>query len=168
MKFNISVFARSSQVFFVTSIILILSGCYTINENNLDDQTLAASKDSKIEQYSNVELEIRTVLVKKFNPGQCFGMPSTGPFYGIKQILNDKLWCEYIKNTFEVKSNHDIYEKSQQLDGIKLIETNYGFDFRLVDGRCCTIITYKGTIYYQDGVIEKIDVSEVDRNKRPC
>ncbi len=93
------------------------------------------------------ELETRTYLVDKYNPGTSFGLPRV-----IVQSERDALLhvnpdlVTYVKGKYNLVSDTDIYPKVMQFLAIHLTPTREGYDYAFSDSRTCTITSYEGKL----------------------
>lgn len=93
------------------------------------------------------ELEARTYLVDKYNPGTSFGMPRVITQSEIDGLLraNQEL-AAYVKTKYNLQRDIDVYNKMQQFMGIQLTSAANGYTFAFSDGQGCTITKYEGTV----------------------
>ncbi|MBN4057110.1 hypothetical protein JYU19_02240, partial [bacterium AH-315-J21] len=114
---------------------------------------LLSGFDSFLQQGSE-KIDGIVFLVKKYDPGLCYGMPSPVPDEIVNGALaRSPLLVEFIRNTFSVESDFQIFTKIRQLLVIKLRQTGAGaYEYYLIDGRCCDILRFHGELRLREGV----------------
>ncbi|MFA6979113.1 MAG: hypothetical protein WC209_07280 [Ignavibacteriaceae bacterium] len=113
------------------------------------------------------EIKMRFYLVKKYNPGDCFGMPLIkNPRYQSK--ISPELLLK-VKNLSSEKPNDVECEKIiRQMERITIKKTapaTYYFQFE--DGKCCSIIYYKGNLEIRNDEIFE-ELLEENMEMVPC
>ncbi|OIO18831.1 MAG: hypothetical protein AUJ23_03040 [Candidatus Magasanikbacteria bacterium CG1_02_32_51] len=124
------------------------------------------SEPTKINYVDNPD--VKTFLIKKYNPGTCYGMPSTGLEFLIDiKIKNKPELVDYIKKTFNTEDKFVIYHKISQIHQIELIQKSYGYDFTIQNGQCCTIFTYEGKVKIKNDTMSS-DITKTSIKNVPC
>lgn len=92
--------------------------------------------------------KLKDKLIKRFNPGTCYGMPK--PITKKQQekvIKNNKELLVYIRLKYNIDNHRKIYFKIKQFKAITLDKKRRNiYKFTIKNGKCCTITTIKGTI----------------------
>lgn len=103
------------------------------------------------------EIKMRLYLVKKYNPGDCFGMPMIkNPRYQSK--ISPELLLK-VKSLSSEKLNDVEFEKIiRQMERIAIKKTDTAkYYFQFVDGKCCSIMHYKGNLeMHNDEIFEEL------------
>ena len=129
------------------------------NSGNDDTETVKIKSDDD-------ELRIKLYLVKKYNPGNCFGMPKIEDDRFKPKI--DTLLISKVKQILNISSNKDAESIVRRLNKINVNragENLYYFDF--ADGRCCNITYYKGKIEIISGEFRE-EILEQKKENVPC
>lgn len=99
----------------------------------------------QVSNTNNNVIKLKLYLIEKYNPGDCFGMPSIGNPRDRGNISPELLVKvkELLKN--QTDEEYGVIIRQMNRIGIEQIQTNeYNFFFK--DGKCCTIITYNGRL----------------------
>jgi len=115
------------------------------------------------------ELLAKMHLIEKYNPGVCFGIPSPVPQSGIDYLINNnKTLADFVRQRYHLASDLEVYNKLKQFQDIQLtMIASSKYKFQFMDGQCCTLTFYQGTIEVKgDQVIEIIENKETKNN--PC
>ncbi len=110
---------------------------------------------------SDTILVLKAYLVEKYNPGFCFGMPSIE--YGSPSTAIEAYprTANFVKERFGISYEYNVYTKMRQICSIKLTESGSVYEFVFTDGKCCTISTIEGIIYFDDEeIIDEIKKTE--------
>ena len=111
------------------------------------------------------ELNIKAYIVEKYNPGRCFGIPGPVPDELVSRTLNQNAnLVTFVKNEFGVIKDYEVYTKIDQLEGIILTKTDYGYNFTFKDGNCCNIHTYEGKIRVDENQITDEVINKYTEN----
>ncbi len=146
----------------------IMNTCFLISFlmcNNFAQDKFTVPLNQEIDFKDNEEFLIRTYLVEKYNPDNCFGMPSIS-IYPERKVNKDLI--VRIKERFNLTHDSEaerIARKMARIGLMKESENEYYFEFS--DGRCCDITKYKGRIKL---VINKIieELIEKESKNVPC
>lgn len=115
------------------------------------------------------ELIAKMHLIDKYNPGTCFGMPGPVPQSAIDSLINsNKPLSDFVKQKYNLSSDLDVYNKLKQFQNVQLTSlASSKYKFQFMDGQCCTMTFYQGTIEVSgDKAVEIIDNKETKTN--PC
>ncbi|MFA5125125.1 MAG: hypothetical protein WC473_04900 [Patescibacteria group bacterium] len=130
-------------------------------------QTLAGSSgsasapaDSKF--VITPQLIAKMHLVDKYKPGICYGSAITIPEVAIQSMITDnKSLAEFLRQKYSLKTDLEVYNKIKQLNGVMLTETaSSKYDFRFMDGQCCTETLYLGTVQVSGSTATDIITSQ--------
>lgn len=143
-----------NYVFLLIISAILISGCIVNSQN--------------YQMKESEELKIKSYLVKKYNPGTCFGMPKIVPDEIIEKTLrqNSDL-VKYIKNKFGPLNDREIFRKIVQLKNIELKRNNNIYYFTFSDGRCCEITEYEGEAEMNEGRVNDKIINKFTKSV-PC
>ncbi len=93
-------------------------------------------------------------LVRKYDPGLCYGMPSAVPDSLVAAVIaGSPRLSAFIKTTFAVESDFQVFTKLRQLLMTKVREQSDGiYEYYLQDGRCCDILRFHGQLELREKV----------------
>lgn len=151
------------------SIMAGITGCIEDEGNaNVPEVTTSPTEENQTTSEQNEELEVKAYLVKKYDPGLCFGMPGIPSDNEVSTILSQYPGLEiFVKENFRVRHDFEISNIIKQFLGIKLTKTDFGYTFMFEDGKCCNIHTYEGKVMVNG---EKITDEVTNKSTRnvPC
>jgi hypothetical protein len=107
-------------------------------------------------------------LVDKYKPGICYGSAITVPEVAIQSMIADnKGLAEFLRQKYSLKTDLEVYNKIKQLNGIMLTETaSSKYDFRFMDGQCCTETLYLGTVQVSGSTATDIVTSQESHSEQ--
>lgn len=114
-------------------------------------------------------LDLKAYLIKKYDPGTCFGMPGPTREEDIDRAFkaNPELVLSIKKRFGNTLDNPRIYIKMQQFAQINLEKADAGYKFTYEDGDCCWIAHNEGKIILDKKSITNTITSSTSRNE-PC
>ena len=152
-----------------TFLLLIFSAIHFISCSGVSNsETSVHSINAMRVTFGDVEeIKMRFYLVNKYNPGDCFGMPMIkNPRYQSK--ISPELLLK-VKNLSSEKPDDDECEKIiRKMERITIKKTDtskYYFAFK--DGKCCSIIYYKGKLEIRNNEIFE-ELLEENMEMVPC
>ncbi len=98
-------------------------------------------------------IEATVFLVKKYDPGLCFGMPSPVPDEVVTRVLsmNPRLVI-FVRKNFIVNSDFQVFVKIRQMFMTKVRTLNRGeIEYYLMSGMCCDIFRIHGKLVRRNG-----------------
>jgi len=123
---------------------------------------------TQISELRDDPVTVRIYLVRKLDPGNCFGMPTVTPDRDIDRTLSDhKGLADRIKTEFKINGRVAIYHKMLQVQRIELSKGQDGYSFVVRDGKCCGITTYRGTVRVGSAAIE-LNIESETKEAVPC
>ena len=93
-------------------------------------------------------IDATVFLVKKYDPGLCYGMPSAVHDSLVAAVVaGSPRFSAFIRTTFAVESDFQVFTKLRQLLMTKVREQSDGiYEYYLQDGRCCDILRFHGQL----------------------
>ncbi len=98
-------------------------------------------------------IEATVFLVKKYDPGLCFGMPSPIPNEVVARVIatNPRL-VKFVRENFTVESDFQVFVKIRQMFMTKVRTHERGaIEYYLLSGMCCDIIQVHGKLVRRNG-----------------
>lgn len=143
---------------------------YPDNDSTNSTNKKSSTLDDQEKSFTiTPELIAKMYLIEKYNPGVCFGMPSPVPQSGIDYLINNnKPLADFVRQRYHLSSDLEVYNKLKQFQNIQLnMIASSKYKFQFMDGQCCTLTFYQGTIEVKgDRAIEIIENKETKNN--PC
>jgi len=119
-----------------------------------------------VSDANNNVIKLKLYLIEKYNPGDCFGMPSIRNPRD-RANINPELLVK-VKELLKNKTDKEYDDIIRQMNNIRIeqVQTNeYNFFFK--DGKCCTIINYKGRLLIlSDNIYESNTITTTE--EVPC
>ncbi len=116
-------------------------------------------------------LKLKAYLVEKYNIDFCVGMPPGDDFiiFGSykESYLEYPNIAEYVKTRFSISDTSNVAYKMRQLCAINITETTYGYLFDFTDGKCCSVTSYEGIMYYEENEIIEY-LTFIESKSVPC
>ncbi len=115
------------------------------------------------------ELIAKLYLIDKYDPGVCFGMPGPVPQSSIDSLIaGNKQLSEFLKQRYKISSDLDVYNKLKQLQDVQLtVVASSKYKFQFMDGQCCSMTFYQGTVEVSGDKATDI-VTNKESRTNPC
>jgi hypothetical protein len=115
------------------------------------------------------ELQVKLFLVDRYNPGTCYGIPGPVPAVAIASMISKNLGLvKFLRQQYSLPADFDVYSKIKQINGINLTEVAGGnYEFKFIDGQCCTLNVVGGTIQIIGQSIDH-QVTNQESKNNPC
>lgn len=124
----------------------------------------AASAASTAERNFTItpQLIAKMHLVDKYKPGVCYGKAIPIPDVAIQGMLDTYPdLAAFVRQKYSLKTDLEVYTKMKQLNAIMLTESaSSSYNFRFMDGQCCTETIYIGTVQVSGSTATDIVTSQ--------